>query len=203
MVEEGYDIVAPIPSCVLMFKQEIPLLFPEDPLVLKVKKAMYDPFEYLMLRHKAGALKTDFRNGLGKVSYHVPCHQRVQNIGLKTRDVLQLDAASQHAEQRGGFVRRQVGVHTAIGHDRRVLAGVQCEVRHNASDEVDVVARQHADVVAGVVGHPVGQLDLQVAGRALAGRPSAGRDASPCSLAGLCQNDGGARLERHAARERG
>jgi len=90
MVEEGYDIVAPIPSCVLMFKQEIPLLFPEDPLVLKVKKAMYDPFEYLMLRHKAGALKTDFRNGLGKVSYHVPCHQRVQNIGLKTRDVLQL-----------------------------------------------------------------------------------------------------------------
>ncbi len=89
-VADGWDLIAPIPSCVLMFKQEIPLLFPEDALALKVKKAMYDPFEYLMLRHKAGALKTDFRNGLGKVSYHVPCHQRVQNIGLKTRDVLQL-----------------------------------------------------------------------------------------------------------------
>ncbi|MCG3145564.1 MAG: Anaerobic glycerol-3-phosphate dehydrogenase subunit C [Gammaproteobacteria bacterium] len=90
MVDEGYDLIAPIPSCVLMFKQEIPLLFPEDPQVMKVRKAMYDPFEYLMLRHKAGALNTEFRHKLGKVAYHVPCHQRVQNIGLKTRDVLQL-----------------------------------------------------------------------------------------------------------------
>ncbi len=30
---QGYDIVAPIPSCVLMFKQELPLLFPDDPQV--------------------------------------------------------------------------------------------------------------------------------------------------------------------------
>ena len=43
-----------------------------------------------MLRHKAGLLKTDFPARLGKVSYHVPCHLRVQNIGLKTRDVLKL-----------------------------------------------------------------------------------------------------------------
>jgi len=43
-----------------------------------------------MLRHKAGLLRTDFKARLGKVSYHVPCHLRVQNIGLKTRDVLRL-----------------------------------------------------------------------------------------------------------------
>jgi Fe-S oxidoreductase len=43
-----------------------------------------------MLRHKAGLLRTDFKEKLGKVSYHVPCHLRVQNIGLKTRDVLRL-----------------------------------------------------------------------------------------------------------------
>ncbi|MGH8321041.1 MAG: heterodisulfide reductase-related iron-sulfur binding cluster, partial [Gammaproteobacteria bacterium] len=30
LVDEGYDIVAPIPSCVLMFKQELPLMFPGD-----------------------------------------------------------------------------------------------------------------------------------------------------------------------------
>ena len=51
---------------------------------------MFDPFEYLMLRHAAGLLRTDFKAALGKVSYHVPCHLRVQNIGLKTRDVLKL-----------------------------------------------------------------------------------------------------------------
>ncbi len=90
MVDDGWDIVTPIPSCTLMFKQELPLMFPDDPDVIKVRDAMYDPFEYLMLRHKDGKLKTDFKNPLGKVSYQVPCHLRVQNIGLKTRDVLQL-----------------------------------------------------------------------------------------------------------------
>ena len=65
-------------------------MFPEDAEVLKVRDAMFDPFEYLMLRHKEGKLLTDFKTSLGKVSYQVPCHLRVQNIGLKTRDALQL-----------------------------------------------------------------------------------------------------------------
>jgi Fe-S oxidoreductase len=90
MVEQGCDIVAPVPSCVLMFKQELPLMFPEDRDVQLVKQHIFDPFEYLMLRHKAGLLRTDFRNRIGKVSYQVPCHLRVQNIGLKTRDLLRL-----------------------------------------------------------------------------------------------------------------
>jgi Fe-S oxidoreductase len=90
LVDEGWDIVAPVPSCVLMFKQELPLIFPEDALVAKVRDAIYDPFEYLALRHQHGKLLTDFRSGLGKVAYHVACHQRVQNIGMKTRDILQL-----------------------------------------------------------------------------------------------------------------
>jgi glycerol-3-phosphate dehydrogenase subunit C len=90
VIAAGYDIVAPIPSCVLMFKQELPLMFPDDPDVKAVAARIYDPFEYLMLRHKSGALKTQFKTSLGKVSYHVPCHLRVQNIGLKTRDVLRL-----------------------------------------------------------------------------------------------------------------
>ncbi|HEY1900657.1 MAG TPA: heterodisulfide reductase-related iron-sulfur binding cluster [Steroidobacteraceae bacterium] len=90
VIAAGYDIVAPIPSCVLMFKQELPLMFPDDPEVKAVAARIYDPFEYLMLRHRGGALKTEFKTSLGKVSYHVPCHLRVQNIGLKTRDLLRL-----------------------------------------------------------------------------------------------------------------
>jgi glycerol-3-phosphate dehydrogenase subunit C len=90
MIDRGYDIVAPIPSCVLMFKQELVLMFPDDLEVKKVRQHMFDPFEYLALRHKSGLLRTDFARSLGKVSYHVACHLRVQNIGLKTRDILQL-----------------------------------------------------------------------------------------------------------------
>lgn len=88
LVDEGWDVIAPVPSCVLMFKQEIPLMFPDDPQVKKVQDAIYDPFEYLSLRNKEGKLKTEFKQSLGKVTYHVPCHQRVQNMGLKTRDIL-------------------------------------------------------------------------------------------------------------------
>jgi Fe-S oxidoreductase len=90
LVDEGWDIVVPVPSCALMFKQELPLIFPDDEQVRKVQARTFDPFEYLMLRHKAGKLRTDFRNPLGKVAYHVPCHLRVQRIGLKTRDALKL-----------------------------------------------------------------------------------------------------------------
>jgi glycerol-3-phosphate dehydrogenase subunit C len=90
MVASGHDIVAAIPSCVLMFKQELPLLYPDDPDVRAVAEHTFDPFEYLMLRHAEGRLRTDFKAPLGKVAYHVPCHLRVQAIGPKTRELLSL-----------------------------------------------------------------------------------------------------------------
>jgi glycerol-3-phosphate dehydrogenase subunit C len=87
---DGWAILSAVPSCTLMFKQELPLLFPDDPEVLAVKEAMFDPFEYLVARHKDGLLKTDFKTALGKVSYHIPCHGRVQNIGRKTEEMFRL-----------------------------------------------------------------------------------------------------------------
>jgi Fe-S oxidoreductase len=85
----GYAILAPVPSCALMFKQELPLMYPDDPDTIAVRDAMFDPFEYLVLRKKEGLLKTDFKHALGKVSYHIPCHSRVQNMGQKTREMLE------------------------------------------------------------------------------------------------------------------
>jgi Fe-S oxidoreductase len=72
-----------------MYKQELPLMFPADDDVQAVAAAMFDPFEYLALRNRDGLLKTDFKQSLGKVSYHIPCHLRVQNMGQKTREMLQ------------------------------------------------------------------------------------------------------------------
>jgi Fe-S oxidoreductase len=88
--KDGYAIVSAVPSCTLMFKQELPLLFPGDADVQLVRDAMFDPFEYFAARHKDGLLKTDFKTALGKVSYHIPCHGRVQNIGRKTEEVFKL-----------------------------------------------------------------------------------------------------------------
>jgi len=89
-INAGWDIIAPVPSCVLMFKQELPLMFPDDADVQKVKEHIFDPFEYLMLRHKEGQLNTNFKDSLGKIAYHAACHLRVQNMGLKTRELLTL-----------------------------------------------------------------------------------------------------------------
>jgi len=90
LVDQGWDLTALIPSCVLMFKQELPLLFPDDRDVLKVKEAFFDPFEYLSLRDKHDKLIKDFKQSLGKITIHASCHQRVQNIGPKTKEILSL-----------------------------------------------------------------------------------------------------------------
>jgi glycerol-3-phosphate dehydrogenase subunit C len=89
LARAGYAIVTPVPSCTLMFKQELPLMFPDEEDVALVRDAMFDPFEYLMARSRDGLLKTDYPRPLGKVAYHIPCHGRVQKIGTKTREALE------------------------------------------------------------------------------------------------------------------
>jgi len=88
LAREGYAIVTAIPSCTLMYKQELPLMFPDEEDVQLVKRAMWDPFEYWVARKRDGLLKTEFKKALGTVSYHVPCHSRVQNVGRKTEELL-------------------------------------------------------------------------------------------------------------------
>ncbi len=60
-VRDGWDITAAIPSCVLMFRQELPLMFPDDEDVQLVKRHIFDPFEYLWQRHQAKILNTRSR----------------------------------------------------------------------------------------------------------------------------------------------
>jgi Fe-S oxidoreductase len=88
--KDGFAIIAAVPSCALMFKQEIPLMFPECTDTQLVKDAMWDPFEYFMARKRDGLLKTEFPQALGNVSYQIPCHGRVQNIGKKTEEMLKM-----------------------------------------------------------------------------------------------------------------
>ena len=80
MVDKGWDIVTPIPSCTLMFKQELPLMFPDDPEVIKVRDAMFDPFEYLMLRHKDGQAEDGIqasRSAKLPTRFHATCACRI------------------------------------------------------------------------------------------------------------------------------
>ena len=88
LAREGFAILTPVPSCTLMYKQELPLMFPDDEDVKAVRDAMFDPFEYLMARKRDGLLRTEFPKPLGRVAYHVPCHLRVQKGAIKTHEAL-------------------------------------------------------------------------------------------------------------------
>ena len=118
LAREGYAIVTAVPSCTLMYKQELPLMFPDDADVQLVKEAMWDPFEYLVARKRDGLLKADFKKPLGTVSYHVPCHGRVQNVGRKTEETVEVAAGyhRQHGRALLGALGR-VGNTQGVSHN--------------------------------------------------------------------------------------
>jgi len=157
---EGYAILSAVPSCTLMFKQELPLMFPDCADTQAVKAAMFDPFEYLMARYKDGLLKTDFKSALGKVSYHIPCHGRVQNIGRKTEEMFKL--IGQTVEVKLNTVERcsghagTYGVKTAY-HANAMKIGKPV-FKAMAKDEPDVISSDCA-----LAGHHIAQ-GMQQAG---------------------------------------
>jgi glycerol-3-phosphate dehydrogenase subunit C len=168
LASAGWDLTACIPSCVLMFKQELPLLFPDDAQVRAVADAFYDPFDYLMARHKAGLLKTDFETELGSVSYQVPCHLRVQNIGLKTRDVLELvpNTSVKAIERCSGHdgtyaVKREFG---AVS--RKIARPVARQVDQAGSDHFTSDCPMAAAQIAGVAESAAATHPLQLLRRA-------------------------------------
>jgi Fe-S oxidoreductase len=89
LVKEKYDVVVPGPTCSYMLKREYPMLLEGDE-VSEVAGRTYDICEYLMALHGEGKLDTRFAKGIGHVAYQMPCHLRAQNIGFKSRDLMQL-----------------------------------------------------------------------------------------------------------------
>ncbi len=91
LVDDGWDLTALVPSCVLMFKQELPLMFPDDPDVHQGEERLLRPVRIPDAAPQGRQAEDRFQAaGLGKVSYHAACHQRVQNIGPKTSELLSL-----------------------------------------------------------------------------------------------------------------
>ena len=91
-VEQGYDIVVPVPSCSLMLKREYPeLLAGEEP--KRVSERTYDICEYLMKLKREGRLAIDFVQPPGRVAYQIPCHLRDQNIGFKSKELMECAGA--------------------------------------------------------------------------------------------------------------
>jgi glycerol-3-phosphate dehydrogenase subunit C len=164
LAREGYAIVASIPSCTLMYKQELPLMFPDDADVQLVKEAMWDPFEYLVARHKDGLLKTDFKRPLGTVSYHVPCHGRVQNVGRKTEELLKL-----LPDTKVNTVERCSG-HSGIWGTRKEFHGMAMKIGKPVFKSMASVQPDYVSSDCQLAGHHIAQGIQETAMEAMGGK---------------------------------
>jgi glycerol-3-phosphate dehydrogenase subunit C len=89
-IDEGYDIVAPVPSCALMLKFEWPLILPNDESVKRLSKATFDLSEYVVDIARKEGLAEGMSPLEGGVAFHVSCHSRAQNMGQKGAELLGL-----------------------------------------------------------------------------------------------------------------
>ena len=83
----GRKIVTPGPSCTLVMRTEYPELVP-TPEAKEVASAVMDLSDFLLQQARAKKLPKPDAGAIGKVAYHVACHNRVQNFGYRGRDLL-------------------------------------------------------------------------------------------------------------------
>ncbi|NBQ99454.1 MAG: Fe-S oxidoreductase, partial [Actinobacteria bacterium] len=94
-VRSGKDIVVPQPTCGYVLKKDY-VDYVGGPDAELVAAHTYDSSEYLMNLHKAEGteLDTEFGGTVPEtISYHIPCHLKAQNIGLRSRDLMKLTGA--------------------------------------------------------------------------------------------------------------
>ena len=94
-VRSGKDIVVPQPTCGYVLKKDY-VDYVGGPDAELVAKHTFDSSEYLINLHKAEGteLDTEFTGAVPEtISYHIPCHLKAQNIGLRSRDLMKLTGA--------------------------------------------------------------------------------------------------------------
>jgi glycerol-3-phosphate dehydrogenase subunit C len=94
LVEQGYAIVALVPSCALMLKFEWPLILPEDNGVKRLATATMDLSQYVVDIAKGPGLAPGMAPLDAGVTVHLACHARAQNMGAKAAEMLRLIPAA-------------------------------------------------------------------------------------------------------------
>ncbi len=160
-LEAGYDVVAPAPSCSLMLKREYPYLVPGEE-ATNLSQRTFDICEYLLRLKRAGTLAMDFPKKPGRVAYQIPCHLRDQNIGFKSKELMELAGA------------QVVVIERCSGHDgtwgaKREFFDLSMKIASKAIREIENIP---ADLVASDC--PLAALQLDQAGSS---RHAGGRSA--------------------------
>ena len=140
-VRKGMDIVVPQPTCGYVLKKDYVDYVGNDDARL-VAEHTYDAAEYLMKVHKGEgtSLDIDFTGDVpDTISYHVPCHLKAQNIGLKSRDLMKLTGAKIKLVQQCSGIDGMWGL-------RAANTEISVPIAKKLGDEI---RRAGGDVVAG------------------------------------------------------
>jgi glycerol-3-phosphate dehydrogenase subunit C len=92
-VEAGVPIIVPQPTCAYTIKDEYPAFLGTDA-ARTVAANTFDAAEFLMARHREEPLDTNFDGTTYEtILWHAACHQRAQQIGPKSSQLMQLTGA--------------------------------------------------------------------------------------------------------------
>ena len=140
-VRQGKDIVVPQPTCGYVLKKDyVDYVGGADAQL--VSEHTFDAAEYLMKVHKAEGttLDTEFTGDVPEtVTYHVPCHLKAQNIGLKSRDLMKLTGAKVKLVQQCSGIDGMWGLRAENAH-------LSMPIAEKLGDEI---RRANGDAVAG------------------------------------------------------
>jgi glycerol-3-phosphate dehydrogenase subunit C len=90
-VDTGMKIIAMSPSCSMMLRQDYAHYATDKSTAERVMAAVMDPLEYLMKLHREKKITLEFPISVGEtITYHLPCHLRVQNMGFNSRDLMKM-----------------------------------------------------------------------------------------------------------------
>jgi glycerol-3-phosphate dehydrogenase subunit C len=89
-IDEGYEVMALVPSCALMLKSEWPLIVSDDENVRLLSQSTKDIAEYFVGLSKDPGLASGLQPLDEGVTVHIACHARAQNIGQKAAELLRL-----------------------------------------------------------------------------------------------------------------
>ena len=89
LVDEGYDIVVPQPTCTLVLRDDYPTRS-ENEAAKRVAEHTFEISHYLSDLAREKLLVRDFEHALGKVGFHVACHTRRQASGINAPRLLGL-----------------------------------------------------------------------------------------------------------------
>ena len=187
-IERGYDVIALVASCALMLKLEWPLILPDDPAVERLSAHSSDICEYVVGIAREEGLAPGLGPLDGAVTLHLPCHERAQNIGRKSADMLALVPDTEvtlieRCSGHGGSIGVTRGFHeTALKVGRPTARRAREAANPYLASECPLAGAHIVNGIARQAAKDGAAVDDAATGAPAAGAPTAGRAHHPIEL---------------------